>query len=175
MAARFPFPCIVILGLCAAALPANAATRLEVQAARSYMDSYGSNAAFIEAVFAPRPLGRTRYTWSPDVSLGWINGRDLPRYDGSRYSTRAPVTLLAVGARVHRGQVGDWYHPLFMSFQVAAANYTTQALSSHYQFVSTLGWQARHFSVAIRHISNGSLRDPNRGETMLAVGLAFDP
>ena len=144
-------------------LPATAATRLEVQAGRSYMDDYGANTAFVEAVFAPRQLGNTRFVWSPDVSLGWIDGRRVARYAGERYDTRDSVALLAAGARIHFGGGGDWYQPLFFSEQVAAVNHTTHALSSHYQFVSTLGWQAKHFSVAIRHISNGSLHEPNAG------------
>lgn len=174
MFVRLLFPCFAALGLAGIALPVNAATRVEVQVARSSMDSYGSNTAFIEAVFSPRPLGHTRYSWSPDGSLGWINGRHLALYDDSRYSARPSVALAAVGARVHRGDVGDWYQPLFFSFQVAATNHVTHALSSHYQFVSTLGWQARHFSLALRHISDGNLRGPNRGETMIVAGLAFD-
>jgi len=164
----------IALGLIAAAIPATAATRIEIQGGRSYMDSYGSHAAFVEAVFPAHPLGGTRYHWSPDVSLGWIDGRDVHRYDYSRYTTRPSVALLAAGVRVHRGDAGDWYQPLFASFQVAATNHTTQALSSHYQFVSTLGWQAKHFTLAIRHVSNGSLSGPNRGETMAVVGVAFD-
>ena len=164
----------ILLSLIAAAVPATAATRVEIQGGRSYMDSHGSHAAFVEAVFAARPLGHTRYQWSPDLSLGWIAGRDVPRYDYSRYSTRSPVTLLAAGVRVHRGDAADWYQPLFVSFQLAANNHTTQALSSHYQFVSTLGWQAQHVTVAIRHVSNGGLNGSNRGETMALVGLAFD-
>jgi hypothetical protein len=162
-----------MLGLLAVALPATATTRFEVQAGRSYMDSHGATAAFVEAVFAPQPLGHTRFTWSPDVSIGWIDGRHVARYDGARYMTRDAVALVAGGVRFHRGDAGDWYQPLFFSAQLAAINHTTQALSSHYQFVSTLGWQAKHFSVAIRHISNGGLNGPNRGETMALVGLAF--
>ena len=164
----------IALGLIAAAIPATAATRIEIQGGRSYMDSYGSNAAFAEAVFAPHAIGASRFSWAPDVSLGWIGGRDVHRYDYSPYTTRPSVALLAGGVRVHRGDAGDWYQPLFASFQVAATNHTTQALSSHYQFVSTLGWQAKHFTLAIRHVSNGSLSGPNRGETMAVVGVAFD-
>ncbi|MBT2143976.1 MULTISPECIES: acyloxyacyl hydrolase [unclassified Rhodanobacter] len=162
----------LVLALVTAALPV-AAARFEVQAGRSYMDSHGANAAFVEAVFAPQPLGQTRFTWSPDVSLGWIDGRRTTT-DSSRYTTRDSVALLAAGARFHLGEAGDWYQPLFFSEQLAATNHTTHALSSHYQFVSTLGWQAKHFSVAIRHISNGGLHRPNAGETMALVGVAFD-
>ncbi|HEY8328889.1 MAG TPA: acyloxyacyl hydrolase [Rhodanobacter sp.] len=164
----------IVLALLTAALPA-AAARLEVQAGRSYTNSHGANAAFVEAVFAPQPLGNTRLTWSPDVSLGWIDGRRMAaNNDGDRYTTRDSVALLAAGARFHLGDAGDWYQPLFFSEQLAATNHTTHALSSHYQFVSTLGWQAKHFSVAIRHISNGGLHRPNTGETMALVGFAFD-
>lgn len=163
----------IVLTLMAASLPA-AAARFEVQAGRSYMDSHGANAAFVEAVFTPRQLGHTRFTWSPDVSLGWIDGRHRAGYDDSRYGVRSPVALAAGGVRLHLGEPGAWYQPLYFSEQVAATNHTTHALSSHYQFVSTLGWQAKHFSVAIRHISNGGLHRPNTGETMALVGFAFE-
>lgn len=165
---------VLVLGLIFIAVPASAATRLEVQLANSYMDQHAGNAAFVEAVLAPHSLGGTRYRWSPDLSVGWIEGRNLPRYDHSRYATRSSVALIAAGVRMQRGDAGDWYQPVFLSFQLAAINHTTQALSSHYQFVSTLGWQAKHFSVALRHISDGGLRGPNRGETMVVAGLAFD-
>lgn len=164
---------ILVLSLLNAAPPA-AAARLEVQAGRSYMTRHGANAAFVEAILAPQQLGQTRFSWSPDVSLGWIDGRNLTRYDNSRYGAHDTVVLIAAGARVQRGEVGDWYQPLFFSAQLAAINHTTQALSSPYQFVTTLGWQAKRFSVAIRHVSNGGLHHPNRGETMALVGVALD-
>ncbi len=160
------------LALVTAALPATAA-RFELQAGRSYSNSHGANTAFVEAVFAPQPLGQTRFTWAPDVSLGWIDGRHVAS-DDSRYTNRDSVALLAAGARFHFGEAGDWYQPLFFSEQLAVTNHTTHALSSHYQFVSTLGWQAKHFSVALRHVSNGGLHRPNTGETMALVGVAFD-
>ena len=159
--------------LAATALPV-AAAHLELQGGRSYMDSYGANAAFVEAVFAPHPLGDSRFTWSPDVSAGWIDHRDVRRYRGAPYDTTDAVTLLAAGARFRGGDAGDWYHPLFFGFELAGTNHTTQALSSHYQFVSTLGWQGDHLSFQLRHISNGGLHDPNRGETMALVGIGFD-
>lgn len=174
MSARIFVRRAIALSLMAVVVPATAATRVEIQGGRSYMDSYGSNAAFVEAVFPAHPLAGTRYHWSPDLSLGRIGGRDVPRYGYGRYATHASVALLAAGVRVHRGDAGDWYQPLFASFQVAATNHATQALSGHYQFVSTFGWQARHLTLALRHVSNGGLAGPNRGETMALVGLAFE-
>lgn len=162
----------LVLALVTAALPATAA-RFEIQGGHSNSNGHGTNTAFVEAVFAPRPLGQTRFTWSPDVSLGWIDGRRVAT-DDSRYPNRDSVALVAAGARFHFGEAGDWYQPLFFSAQLAATNHATHALSSHYQFVSTLGWQAKHFSVALRHISNGGLHRPNTGETMALVGFAFD-
>src|SRR6185312_11098319 len=103
-------------------------------------------------------VGDSRWSWSPDVSLGWINGRDIARFRDNRYDTRDDAWLLAAGAR----------------FQPALNSGRTQALSSPYEFVSTLGWQGRRFSVQIRHVSNGDLHKPNRGETMALVGIGFD-
>lgn len=163
----------VALSLASLALPA-AAARLELQGGRSYMNSYGSNTLFVEGVFDPHRIGATRFSWSPDVSLGWIGGRDVMRYRWLRYTTEDDVWLVAAGVRVHYGDAGDWYQPLFFSFQPAVHTGRTQALSSGYEFVSTLGWQGRRFSVQVRHVSNGGLHNPNRGETMALVGVAFD-
>lgn len=159
--------------LATTALPA-AAAHLEVQGGRSYMDDHGANAAFVEATFAPRAVGNSRLNWSPDVSAGWIDGRDVRRYRTAPFDTHRSVALLAAGARFHYGAPDAWYRPLFFSFQLAGINHTTQALSSHYQFVSTLGWQGEHLSFQLRHVSNGGLNGPNRGETMALVGVGFD-
>lgn len=64
-------------------------------------------------------------------------------------------------------------HHLFFSFQLGAAAPETPALSSTQQFVSSLGWSGHGIVVLVRHISNGSTRKPNLGETMLLVGADF--
>jgi hypothetical protein len=165
---------LLALPLVALAFPA-AAARLEIQGGRSYMDSYAANTVFVEGVFDEYRLGDTRFSWSPDVSLGWINGRDIAHFNTYRYNTRDQIWLLAAGARLHYGDAADWYQPLFLSFQPALHTGRTQALSTPYEFVSTLGWQGRRFMLGIRHISNGNLHRPNRGETMAVVGVAFNP
>jgi hypothetical protein len=162
------------LFLATAALPA-AAAHLEVQGGRSYMDDHAANTAFVEATFAPHAIGSSgRLDWSPDVSAGWIDSRDVRRYRNVEFDTHHSIALLAAGARFHYGAPDAWYRPLFFSFQLAGTNHTTQALSSHYQFVSTLGWQGEHLSFQLRHVSNGGLNGPNRGETMALVGIGFD-
>lgn len=164
---------LVAAALACASLPA-AATHVELQAGRSYMDSRATNTVFVESVFAAHPLGDSALHWAPDVSLGWIDGRDIARYRHARYGTSDAIWLVAGGVRVNAGDRGDWYHPFFYSFQVALHGGRTQALSSAYEFVNSVGWQWRHVSVQVRHISNGSLHEPNRGETMALLGVGFD-
>jgi len=170
-----PFAAVALVAI---ALPAAAATRLELQLGRSYTDSYGANTVFLEGVFAEHALGDTGLTWSPDLSLGWIDGRDaqrgrLYRYGGRSYSMHPQSWIGAGGVRLRFADESAWYRPLFFSFQPAAHGGRTPALSSSYEFVSTLGWQAKHWSVQIRHISNGDLHTPNRGETMALLGIAL--
>jgi hypothetical protein len=165
---------LAVLALAAAGLPASAQTHLEVQGGRSYMNSYGTSAFFAEAVFSPRAMGQSRFTWSPDVSIGYIKGRDIGRYRNSDPGVTDNVWVGAAGARFHYGSAGDWYQPLFFSFQLAGITGRTQALSSGYEFVSTIGWQYKNVSLQVRHISNGSFKEPNRGETMALVGIGFD-
>ena len=164
---------LTVAALAFTALPA-AAAHVELQAGRSYMDSRAANTVFLESVFAEHPFGDSNVHWAPDVSLGWINGRDIGRYRHASYGTRDSIWLAAGGVRLNAGGPGDWYHHFFYSFQVALHGGRTQALSSAYEFVNSAGWQWRHFSLQIRHISNGRLHEPNRGETMALVGVGFD-
>lgn len=160
--------------LALAVWPAAAATHIELQAGRSYMDNHAATAAFVELVLPEHRLGDTGLSVAPDLSVGWIDGRDVARYRHARYGTDEASRLLAVGARVRFADAGAWYRPLFFSFQPAWHSGRTQALSSGYEFVSTLGWQWRHWSIQLRHVSNGGLHDPNRGETMALLGVGFD-
>lgn len=145
--------------------------RIELQVGRSYSHSTGADAVFVEGVFAPHRIGSSRFTWAPDFSAGWIDGRNMPRYRHRRYTMDDPIWLVAGGARFQYGTPGHWYRHLFFSFQPALHTGKTRALSSVYEFVSTLGWQGRRFSIEVRHISNGSLHEPNCGETMLLLGV----
>lgn len=174
MAMRSPFAVASLAALFATFAVSARAAHVEVQAGRSYMDSYATNTAFVEGVFAAHRIGDSRWSWSPDVSLGWVQGRNVARYRYSRYTTKDHVWLLAAGARFHYGEDANWYRHLFVSFQPAVTSGRTQALSSGYEFASTLGWQGEHLSFQVRHISNAGLHDPNRGETMALVGIGFD-
>lgn len=163
----------VLAALMVLAFPV-AAVQVELQAGRSYMDSFGTNAVFVEGVFAARRFGDSNFSWAPDVSAGWIDGRNVARYRNDPDGTTDHVWLVAAGARFHYGAPGDWYRSLFFSFQPALQSGHTMALSSGFEFVSTFGWKGERFSVQLRHASNASIRPPNRGETMLLVGVGFD-
>lgn len=162
------------LALAGATSAATAATHLEVQGGRSYMDSHGTPAAFVEATFDAHPISGTRFSWAPDVSVGWIGGRDMARYKGNRYQTGDDIFLVAGGARLRYGSEGDWYHGFFYSLQGALQTGRSMALSSVGEFVNTVGWQGKYLSFQVRHISNGGTHGPNRGETMALVGVGFD-
>jgi hypothetical protein len=166
---------LLVLSLAGPIPPAVATTRWEIQAGPSYMDSTSTTALFVESVFNEQHIGSNRFTWSPDISLGWIDGRDIQRFRYGRYTTKDSIGLLAGGVRIHYGDAGNWYQPLFFSFQPVLHSGRTQALSSAYEFASTIGWQGQHLSFQIRHISNGALHEPNRGETMALVGIALNP
>ena len=146
---------------------------VELQGGESYMDSHGTAAAFAEVMTGEQCIGSSSVYWQPVASLGWIDKRDIAHYDFTRYTTRHDAELVAGGTRFHYGDAMSWYRPLFFGFSVAYNQQATRALSSHYEFMSTLGWQGRHFSLQLRHISNGGLHDPNRGETMALAGVGF--
>lgn len=103
-------------------------------------------------------------------------------------TVQSDVGLSYVAARQHQGPTFDrgawvaaagirlpelWKH-MFFSFQLGAATPRTPALSSTQQFVSSVGWAHHGFVIMLRHISNGSTRKPNLGETMVLAGLVLN-
>lgn len=62
---------------------------------------------------------------------------------------------------------------MFFSAQGMLHTGHTPALSGSYDFMLTLGWQARHWMIGVRHSSNAFLHMPNEGETMLVGGITF--
>lgn len=102
--------------------------------------------------------------WRPLASLGWIG-----EHHGAPPQRYPDVAVAAIGARV-----ADATDRHFFAFQVGLASRRTPAISSHLQFVTTLGWQRGRMVLMLRHISNGRLLSgPNHGETMLLVGATL--
>jgi Lipid A 3-O-deacylase (PagL) len=126
---------------------------------------------FADVFWREHYIGNSQFSWAPDITGGWIDGRDTRAVD--HYTTRDHIWLLGAGVRLHYGDDAAWYHPFFLSFQPSAHTGRTPALSSSYEFTYTIGWQAKHWMVGIRHISNAYLHEPNRGESMLLVGVTF--
>lgn len=111
-------------------------------------------------------IGRTRNVhgvhWQPNFALIWVRGRAtrVEDLDNTVYVGAGGVRLV------------DWWSHAFFGFQLAATSRRTGALSSTPQFVSSLGWQDRHWQIMVRHISNGKLfGGKNLGETMFVVGI----
>lgn len=109
------------------------------------------------------------YDWGavhlqPTATVGWIGSRNDPQ-DHLGHQ----VWIAGAGARL----VG-WWRGAFVGFEGALTSQRTDALSSHAQFISSLGWQGDHYVLMVRHISNGDLfGGRNLGDTMLLVGLRF--
>lgn len=158
----------MVMGLVVTPVDTVAAASVQVEAGRSYMGGIGTWAVFAESVFDERPIGNSRLAWSPDVSVGWIDGRPLNQSGGHGNDD---IWLVAGGVRFRMQNRDGGHHPWFFSFQPALHTGRTAALSSSWEFVSTLGWQGERFSFQVRHISNGSLQEPNRGETMALIGV----
>lgn len=121
---------------------------------------YVTGTVFVDGHGERRQAGR--FTWQPMLSAGWIDGRDREGLEDDAF-------VLAAGARLV-----DWWRRAFVSFQLGYAHDTTDALSSHGQFLSSIGWEGERVVYTLRHISNGKVfSGPNLGETMLLVGLRF--
>lgn len=112
------------------------------------------------------------YTWhglhvQPVGTVGWVKGR-TGRMERREHLDQ-DVYVAGAGLRLV-----DWWQGAFASFQLGVAGGRTAALSSAGQFISSVGWQGRHWMVMLRHISNGDLfGGENRGETMLMAGVRF--
>lgn len=108
-------------------------------------------------------LGSGRLQWHPVASLTAIAAHAPTwRPDSDR------AVWVGSGGAALTLRDSAW----FFSLQGAAANRITPALSSHLQFVSSLGWQGERLRLQLRHVSNGRIGGgPNLGETMLLLGV----
>jgi hypothetical protein len=119
------------------------------------------------AVFIDVAGGTTEWAdlhWQPTASVGWIGSRNDPG-DNLEHD----VGLVGAGVRLV-----DWWRGAFLGFEVAYASPRTDALSSHEQFISSLGWRGDRYVLMVRHISNANLfGGRNLGETMVLAGFRF--
>ncbi|HJT98724.1 MAG TPA: hypothetical protein VJ696_10460 [Rhodanobacteraceae bacterium] len=102
--------------------------------------------------------------WQPVATLGWIGSRN-DAHDNLEHD----VFIGGAGVRLV-----DWWGGAFVGLEAAYVDQRTDALSSHEQFISSLGWRGERFVIMVRHISNGDFfGGRNLGETMLLAGIAF--
>ncbi len=139
-----------------------------VQAAQFDFTAGGSATAGVRwtpAVFAS-VSGSTpddgRAHFAPVASLGWIDSRNTEHEDLDHN-----VFLAAGGVRY------GWDQGLFASEQIAFTSTRTDALSSRFEFMTSVGWQHGHFIGMLRHVSNAHVIGGGRnlGETMALVGV----
>lgn len=104
-----------------------------------------------------------RFHFEPIATIGWLRAHHTAA-DGLDHT----VWAAGAGARL----VGPGEH-WFASLQLARISARTDALSSRWEFIDSVGWQDGHLVLMVRHMSNGHVvgGGPNLGETMLLVGL----
>ena len=102
--------------------------------------------------------------FAPVGTMGWIGSRHVAGEDFDH-----EVFLAAGGVRYGRA------NGLFVSEQIAATRTRTDALSSRFEFMTSLGWQRGRFIALLRHVSNAHIIGGGRnlGETMALVGVRF--
>jgi hypothetical protein len=140
------------------------AAGFDITAGPSVTASARSTAAVFASVFGESPTdGRIRF--KPIGTLGWIDSRSTRKddLDHAAFVAGGGVRLLAANPR--------W----FASEQLVATSTRTDALSSRFEFISSVGWQDGHLTVMLRHISNAHLLGggKNLGETMLLDGVRW--
>ncbi len=102
--------------------------------------------------------------FQPIATLGWVDARRTRKDDLNHQVFLAGGGVRLLSADRH------W----FVSEQLAATSTRTDALSSHFEFMTSAGWQNGHFIVMLRHVSNAHLfGGKNLGETMLLAGLRW--
>lgn len=117
-------------------------------------------AVFVDVTASPPDDGRAHF--EPIGSVGAIGSRNIDHEDLDH-----TVLLIAGGLR-YGGENG-----LFVSEQVAATSTRTDALSSRFEFMTSLGWRDGRWMAILRHASNAHILGSGRnlGETMLLVGV----
>lgn len=139
------------------------AAQWSVSAGASVSEHDWTPAAALDVAGDARNFESGRLQWRPVAALTAVAGHEATWRPGSDRH----VWVGSGGAALSLRDSG-W----FFAFQAGAADRTTPGLSSHLQFVSSLGWQGRRLRLQLRHISNGRIGGgANLGESMLLVGV----
>lgn len=140
------------------------AQSFDVAAGASVTDSERVTGAAFASVFG-NSSGKNRIHFEPIGTVGWIAAHRT-----RKANMHHEVFLGGGGVRILTGD-SRW----FVSEQLAVTSARTNALSSSLEFMTSAGWQERHFVVKLRHVSNGHLvgHGSNIGESMLLAGVRW--
>lgn len=157
---RFKLFWLLLLAL---PLAANAAG-FDITAGPSVTSSERTTPAVFASAWREAPLDG-HWHLEPVGTVGWLGARST-RSDDLNHA----VFLAGGGVRLVTTN-RHW----FASEQLAATSTRTDALSSRFEFMTSVGWEDGHFVVLLRHVSNGRLigGGKNLGETMLLAGVRF--
>jgi len=150
------------LGLTAAAATARAAEFDLTGGASATAGVRWAPALFAAVAAAPPADGHAHF--EPIGSVGAVGSRNTGHEDLGH-----TVFLIAGGLRYGRED------GLFVGEQIAVTSTRTDALSSRFEFMTSLGWRDGRWVVMLRHVSDAHILGggPNLGETMLLVGVRF--
>ncbi|MGN6314215.1 MAG: hypothetical protein ACTHMO_10735 [Rhodanobacteraceae bacterium] len=150
------------LGLAGAATAARAVEFDVAGGASATAGTRWAPALFADATASPPDDGRAHF--EPIGSVGVIGSRTA-----AHENLDHTVFLVAGGLRYGRED------GLFVSEQIAATSTRTDALSSRFEFMTSIGWRDGRWMVLLRHSSNAHILGGGRnlGETMLLAGLRF--
>src|SRR5690348_14922162 len=117
-------------------------------------------AVFADVTATPPDDGRAHI--EPIGSIGVVGARNSDHENLHR-----SVFLAAAGLRYGRED------GLFVGEQIAATSTRTDALSSRFEFMTSIGWRDGRWMVLLRHSSNAHILGGGRnlGETMLLAGV----
>jgi hypothetical protein len=140
------------------------ATGFDLVAGPSATSSGRTTAALFASAFGTSADDNRAHV-EPIGTLGRIDSRSSSPRDMDHQ-----VFLAGGGVRILAAN-----HHWFVSEQIAVASARTDALSSRFEFMTSVGWQHGHFIALLQHISNGHLLGggENLGETMLLAGVRF--
>ncbi|HET6907534.1 MAG TPA: hypothetical protein VFH52_11365 [Rhodanobacteraceae bacterium] len=154
------FVATLALGLAGAATAARTAEFDVVGGASATAGTRWAPALFADVTASPRDDGHTHF--EPIGSVGVIGSRK-----DAHENLDHTVFLVAGGLRYGRED------GLFVSEQIAATSTRTDALSSRFEFMTSIGWRDGRWMVLLRHSSNAHILGGGRnlGETMLLAGV----
>ncbi|HEX7349031.1 MAG TPA: hypothetical protein VF264_05225 [Rhodanobacteraceae bacterium] len=160
---KYVFGCLLAALAALSPLAANA-TGFDAVVGPTVTSGDRTAVAAFGSVFGEAPVDG-HFHFEPIGTVGWIGPHHTHREDLHRNVFLAGGGLRIVAPQQH------W----FVSEQLAATSQETDALSSRFEFMTSLGWQNGHFIAMLRHVSNGRIigHGKNLGETMLLAGVRF--